>query len=86
MAKPAISPANWERLRALDATCDFSMVRRSTKPQPGEMVGARNYPRMWVVEIWLQADPTKRVRAEGPDFDGTVQSAVVAAAHLTREL
>jgi|GEM_PF-6897696 len=86
MANPAISPATWSRLRELDATCDFTMTRRSTKPQPGEMVGARNYPRMWVVEISLQVDPMKRVRAEGPDLDGTVQVAVEQAAHLTRAL
>lgn len=51
-------------------------LRRSTKPQHGEMAGARNYPRMWVVEIWLQIDPQKRVKAEGPDLHSTIQAAV----------
>ncbi len=83
MAKPPISPATWDRLRALDSSCDFRLLRRSTEPKPGEsFTSSRNYPRMWVVEIWIQSDERKRLRIDGPDLAGTLETAIERAEQL----
>jgi len=37
---------------------------------------------MWVVEIWIQSDERKRLRIDGPDLAGTLETAIERAEQL----